>query len=145
MVQIWMTITFAEVWSDGVLDIEAWWILVDCGGTWRNMVKCGGTWWSVLDRCGQCMELWRPLKSKYSLCTYVDKFIVYFFSYGCCLLENGINPSESIRGKTFNKPITTVQLWQYTNLEDRYYCLIRYFIDSYGIFIKKSHLQWVAG
>lgn len=30
-------------------------------------------------------------------------------TYGC-LLENGINPSESIRGKTFNEPITTVQL-----------------------------------
>lgn len=54
---------------------------VDFGGSWWSVVEHGGKWWSVVERCGLCTRLWRPVENyclKF-LCTYVDKFIVYFF------------------------------------------------------------------
>lgn len=90
---------------------------MDCGGTWRNMVKCGGTWWSVLDRCGQCMKLWRPLESKYSLCTYADKFIVYFFHMVVVYWKTGLIQVNQLGVKRLTNPsqqfsCDSIQTWK---------------------------------
>lgn len=68
---------------------------MDLGGLWWNVEEHGEVWWNVVERVGQMWTMHEIMEA---------------LSYGCCLLENGINPSESIRGKTFNEPITTVQL-----------------------------------
>lgn len=36
---------------------------MDRGVALKKVVERGGTWWSVVDKCGRCTMLWRPVES----------------------------------------------------------------------------------
>lgn len=86
---------------------------MDLGGLWWTVEEDGEVCGNVVERVGQMWTMHEIMEAlgEQIFPLYICRYIYcLFFSYGCCLLENGIHPSESIRGKTFNEPITTVQL-----------------------------------